>query len=148
MIDLQNMVGVRIERRDIVKPGNVRRPNKSRFRIDRLADLMRSRGLNQGDLAAHLKISASQVSKWLTGVNTPNIDTLAILADFFGVSADYLLDRIGENQALYNVPELSPDEWVFILSIRDGSFAEALRKLADEMSKKSDKSPEEGPQKP
>lgn len=135
---------IAITKREIMKPGKPQRPDNKSFRIDRLVDLMRTRGLNQGDLAHHLGIYPSQVSKWLTGVNTPSIDTLVRIAKFFRVSTDYLTGLIDENQALYQVPELSPDEWAFILSIRDGSFAQALKKLADEMTKREQEGDKKG----
>lgn len=118
--------------------------SKSRFRPDRLKALMKDRGLDQSDLAKGLGVTQSQVSKWLTGTHIPSVDTLVSIADYFGISMDYFADRIGENQAFYEVPELSPDEWSFILSIRDGSFPAALRKLAEEMAKREEESNKKG----
>lgn len=118
----------------------------TRFRVDRVIELMRERGLTQGDLAKYLRVAAPQVSRWLSGVNYPNLDTLTAMCDFFNVSADFLLGRVGENVAYYKMPELSPDEWDFVLSIRDGSWADALKKLADEMAKRTNNNPHEGSQ--
>lgn len=143
MVATQSVIGVAIERQPGVKPKNSQ-PKKSRFRADRLADLMRIKGLNQGELAKFAGVDASQVSRWLSGTNIPTVDTLAFLADYFQVSADYLLDRVGENVAYYTMPELSPDEWEFVLSIRDGSLSSAFHKLAEYLAKQEEEAESQG----
>lgn len=40
-----------------------------------------------------LGVSAVAVSKWERGVSQPDIETLSVLADFFGVSIDELCDH-------------------------------------------------------
>ncbi|HFI0644778.1 TPA: helix-turn-helix domain-containing protein [Streptococcus suis] len=47
--------------------------------------------LSQDDLAEKLYISRQAVSKWENGEATPDIDKLVQLAEFFGVSLDYLV---------------------------------------------------------
>ena len=58
-----------------------------------LKDLRKSKGLNQSELASMLEISNQAYQKYEYGTAEPNYDTLCKLADFYGVSTDYLLGR-------------------------------------------------------
>ena len=59
----------------------------------RIRDLREDRDLSQTDLAELLKIHQTTYSDYELGkVNIP-ISALHILADFYGVSVDYLLGR-------------------------------------------------------
>lgn len=49
--------------------------------------------LMQKDLAPRLGLAPAQYSKYETDYCEPNISTLNAMADYFGVSVDYLLDR-------------------------------------------------------
>ena len=53
--------------------------------------LRKQRGLNQEQMAETLGVSAQAVSKWECGGSFPDISLLPIIADYFGVSVDYLL---------------------------------------------------------
>ena len=53
--------------------------------------LRTSKGLTQGQLAAHLNVSDKAVSKWESGKGLPEIETILNLADFFNVTVDDLL---------------------------------------------------------
>ncbi len=57
--------------------------------------LRQERGLGQAELGEQLGVSKQSVSNWENGNITPPIDVLVRLADYFGVSTDYLLDRGG-----------------------------------------------------
>ena len=61
--------------------------------LTRLIELREEKGLSQNQLSKELNISQAAISKWEAGVSKPNIDCLITLADFFGVSTDYLLGR-------------------------------------------------------
>ncbi len=49
--------------------------------------------INQKQLGDAVGVSKQSVSNWENGNIMPSIDLLIRLADFFGVSADYLLGR-------------------------------------------------------
>lgn len=49
--------------------------------------------MTQENLANEMGVSIGAVSKWETGASIPDIPMLCALADFFHVSADYLLGR-------------------------------------------------------
>ena len=59
----------------------------------RLRELRQERGLKQEELGRRVGASKQSVSNWENGNILPSIDILVRLADFFGVSTDYLLGR-------------------------------------------------------
>lgn len=67
--------------------------------------LRQERGLNQEELGHRVGASKQSVSNWENGNIAPSIDLLIRLADFFGVSTDYLLGR--QNQRTLDVEGLS-----------------------------------------
>lgn len=56
-----------------------------------LIALRKAKGLTQQDVAAKLNYSDKSISKWELGYSSPAIDVLKDLADFYGVTVDYLL---------------------------------------------------------
>lgn len=48
----------------------------------------------QQAIADALMVSKGAVASWESGARKPDIDTICKLADFYGVSTDYLLGRI------------------------------------------------------
>lgn len=58
---------------------------------DIIKKLRRQRNLTQEQIAETLGISCQAISKWETGTSYPDISLLPIIADYFGVSIDYLL---------------------------------------------------------
>lgn len=62
---------------------------------ERLVALRTERGCKQADLANIFSVSISTVSNWENGRNLDN-ETLCKLADFYGVSVEYLLCRTNE----------------------------------------------------
>ena len=57
----------------------------------RLKDLRKSRGETQENLSKYLGITAQAYPKYEYGLRKPSLETTAKLADYFGVSVDYLL---------------------------------------------------------
>lgn len=60
---------------------------------NRIKRLRSARGLTQTELAVRLNMSKQAVSNWENDNIMPSIDMLMRLADFFGVTTDYLLER-------------------------------------------------------
>lgn len=68
---------------------------------EKIRELRRKSGLSQEELADKLDVSRQAVSKWETGAAVPTTETLVQLADFFGVSLDFLLrDNVPETPAI------------------------------------------------
>lgn len=59
----------------------------------RLWQLMHENGTTQDALAAAVEKTRQTVSQYVNGVSEPGYDTLVKIADYFQVSADYLLGR-------------------------------------------------------
>lgn len=59
----------------------------------RLKSLREREGLNQGQLAKELGISRGSISFYENGDRIPDIETFAMICDFFNVSYDYLLGK-------------------------------------------------------
>jgi len=58
----------------------------------RLRNLLEERGLTQKGLAQQLGIPVSTLGGYVQGTSEPDFQTLKILATYFNVSLDYLLD--------------------------------------------------------
>lgn len=52
-------------------------------------------GFSQRDVAKELHIDQSQIARYETGRTQPDIETLGRLADFYGVSTDWLIGTKG-----------------------------------------------------
>jgi len=57
----------------------------------RIAALRRAAGISQSELANMLKISPSAVGMYEQGRREPSLDILAAMAEFFGVTIDFLV---------------------------------------------------------
>lgn len=59
--------------------------------VERIADLAKKQKISIFDLAIQLGLSRNTIYSWKN--KSPNVETLAIVADYFGVSVDYLLNH-------------------------------------------------------
>lgn len=71
---------------------------------ERLAILMKEKGVTHKTLENALGISNGSVSKW--SKSTPNIKTLRKLEEYFGVSVDYLMTGEEKETSLSDQPDL------------------------------------------
>ena len=80
----------------------------------RLNDLVLKRGIQKKDCAAAIGVTKSAFSQFTTKKAVPSFDTLIFLADYFGVSIDYLVGRSDD-------PRVSPasKEEVLLLQLPD-----------------------------
>lgn len=74
--------------------------------------------MKQEDVASFLQTTVQRVSSFETGRTRVDIETLALLAGFFNVSADYLLCLTDEKQALYT-SRITADEKKLIEANRE-----------------------------
>lgn len=75
---------------------------------DRIKELRQAKRMTQVDLAKSLGLTKQCVSNWENDNVLPSVEMLSRIADFFGVSTDYLLCR-DDGQTL-DVNGLFPDE--------------------------------------
>lgn len=82
----------------------------------RLKQLMDSRGLNNKSLADDVNITTAALSRYLTGHRTPDLKYVVKLAEYFGVSVDWL---IGINDDRYEVLPQDIQEIAYLYSLAD-----------------------------
>lgn len=70
-----------------------------------IAELRRQKGLTQQQLADQMHLSNKTISKWESGMGSPDISNLPVLAQCLDVSVDELLS--GERRAEENGSEAS-----------------------------------------
>lgn len=58
---------------------------------ERIQDLRKKNGYSQEKLSSKLNVSRQAVQKWEQNICEPSIESLAMLAELFNVSLDYLL---------------------------------------------------------
>lgn len=102
------------------------------FRIDRLKALREEirPKLSQGAVAEAIGVLQQDVSGWETGDHTPSDENIVRLADYYGVTTDYLLGKVDERNHESEVrkhPELYDRLWD---AVQKGNSAEALELLA------------------
>lgn len=66
--------------------------------MNRIRDLREDRDLRQIDVSEAIGIDQRTLSNYETGKTNPDSFAIIKLADFFGVSADYLIGRTNENK--------------------------------------------------
>lgn len=74
---------------------------------ERIKELRRKRGMTQEVLGKILGVRQDAISTYENGKNYPEVRNLLVLADFFGVSLDYLLGRTDDPE----VHQLAPREF-------------------------------------
>ena len=67
----------------------------------RLKEIRKENKKNQNELAKYLNIAISTYSGYELETSEPTIDTLCKLADYYGVSLDYLVGRNFNNEYGY-----------------------------------------------
>ena len=76
-----------------------------------------ARGLNQVEFSKILCVTKQCVSNWENDNVVPSIDMLCKLADFFGVSTDYLLGR--SEKRVVEVSNLTDEQIAHLSSLVD-----------------------------
>ena len=60
---------------------------------EKLKELRKAKGLTQIQFALDFHVASGTVGMWETGRREPDFETTRRIADYFGVSVDYLLGR-------------------------------------------------------
>lgn len=74
---------------------------------ERLEMLLKENGVKQKELASAIGVLDNMVSYFVRGTRTPNVKQIMAIADFFGVSADYLLGRTDVKTTDTSIKEIS-----------------------------------------
>ncbi|SHH32499.1 DNA-binding transcriptional regulator, XRE-family HTH domain [Anaerosphaera aminiphila DSM 21120] len=68
---------------------------------ERLQKLRKENNLSQEELANKLELSRQAISKWESGITSPDIKNIIKLSEIYGVSTDYiLLGRENNNESI------------------------------------------------
>ena len=94
-----------------------------------LAELRQDRSLTQEQLAKILFVSKGTISNYENGIHFPDIEKLLALADYFGVTTDFLLGRVTAN--------ISPDvlDEAIFPGVTVGTFINDIHKLSPDRKK-------------
>lgn len=77
--------------------------------MNRIRELRKGRKLTQIELSQKLNISQGTLSGYESGRFEPDLDTMSKMADFFGVTIDYLFCRSDEEVSAPIVPDDDED---------------------------------------
>lgn len=58
---------------------------------DRLKQLRKESGIKQKDMAEYLHVTATALSYWESGTREPSMEMQKKIADYFGVTIDYMM---------------------------------------------------------
>ena len=99
----------------------------------RLKELRKSKGLTQDELASSLNIQQQTYGKYELNKREPDIQTLCKIADYYGVSLDYLCEheQTTESKSKQILKNLSNDfkKQIDIVNNIANSFDELLKLL-------------------
>lgn len=96
-----------------------------------LRDLMEEKGTTQKELAAFVGIRPQSLAQYCSGETQPNGDKLLKIAEYYGVTVDYLLTgTIIENIPVYEMLGFSENTVNNIKLVKDGYFEETPAMLA------------------
>ena len=90
---------------------------------ENIKELRKTHGITQEQLAENLGISFQAVSKWENNIAFPDITLIPALAEFFGVTIDYLFacsNNISKDEPVYEVKVIQPE-----------TFTDSSKALAD-----------------
>lgn len=80
------------------------------FRVE-LKKCRENAGLSQCELAENIGVSQAAVGMWESGKREPNFTTLCKLADYFGVTVDYLIGHdVSQPVRVVSTPKVSDSD--------------------------------------
>lgn len=79
-----------------------------------LAELRKSKGLTQGEMAEIFNYSDKSISKWEHGETLPDIEVLKEICDYFGVTLDYLVTENKDEQKSLKKKQRTANKWVIV----------------------------------
>lgn len=86
---------------------------------DILKTLRVEKNLTQDDIANLLNLKRQTYSAWERNISNPDIDTINFLADYYGVSTDYMLGRTNVRNSEIEMEELNKLAYKEIYSVED-----------------------------
>lgn len=103
--------------------------------LQRIRDLAALRGISLAELERQTNLSSGSITKW--DKSSPSADKLDKIANFFGVSVDYLLGRTDRKDPW---PSSSPEEdFGDIVDEQESDLLAAFRLESEDMSEEEKK---------
>lgn len=102
----------------------------------RLKTLRNECGWTQADLAGRINVSPKTIGTWERGTREPPIETITKLSDIFDVSADYLLGKTSEKNAV-SPPESDDILTMYKIDTR-GLTEEEIADMREELEEYND----------
>lgn len=98
---------------------------------DQYLNLCNRKGVSPTRAALDIGVSKTSVTRWKDGA-TPNGDILKALADYFGVSVDYLLNGTDPNHPEYDV---TLDDFSYAMLEESGALSDADKQTLLDMAR-------------
>lgn len=95
--------------------------------MDKLKELRKENKKNQTELAKMLNVTQQSYARYELGTSEPNLQILCKLADFYGVSLDFLVGREFNNEYGY----IAEDEKAILTAYRKLNKMNKIRLLAE-----------------
>lgn len=87
--------------------------------VQRLNELLKERGITRKKFLEDVGMGRNAFSHWEKDGRTPNNSTFKAIADYFGVSVEYLRGETDERESSSSsVPQLSEDQLALLLEIK------------------------------
>lgn len=84
--------------------------------VGKIKRLCKEKGISMTEFYKAAGVTSSTVSQWATGKTNPRPTTLAMIADYFGVSPEYLTGEEKEKTAQTDGLTLSQKELIFLFA--------------------------------
>lgn len=102
------------------------------MRTDRLKSLRQAKQYTQIELAEMLDLGSKEIWRYENGESVPNADTLAKIAQFLGVTMDYLMGLSDDPKPLYKSDYLTEREQSLVAAVRSGDKVRAIKAIVDD----------------
>lgn len=99
------------------------------MRGDSLRELRIFRNLTHEELAERLGIGVAQIWRYENDKTDPNTKTIATIARFFNVSADYLIGLTDNPKSNLRIDNLTATEREVLDALRRGDVVEAIKTI-------------------
>lgn len=76
--------------------------------LSNFKQLLANSNKTQTEICSDLNIRTQKLSNWKTGYCEPNYDDIIMLADYFGVTTDYLLGRTDDEEFVIRKDKPAP----------------------------------------
>lgn len=108
--------------------------------MEKLKELRKAKGISLKELGSIVGVAESTMSLYENGKRQPDYETLLKLAEFFGVTVDYLLrgkdesENLPEELAIFNrgARKLSPENRKKLLDMARIMFKEDFKEFDDD----------------